>query len=80
MNYAMQTIVIRGRFVDHEFVPNDPLPEVEGDAELIVHCQTIADQTEPKSMFDFFGKAAVLRSREDIDRQIQEERASWGDR
>lgn len=80
MSDVMQTIVIRGRFVDHEFVPNDPLPEVEGDAELIVHCQTCDDHAEPKSMFDLFGKAAVLRSREDIDRQIQEERASWGDR
>lgn len=79
MSNVMQTIVIRGRFVDHEFVPNEPLPEVEGEAELIVHCQTNADHSKPKSMFDFFGKASVLRSREDIDHQIQEEHASWGD-
>lgn len=76
----MQTIVIRGRFIDHEFVPHDPLPEVEGDAELVVHCQAATNDSLTKSMLDFFGKATVLRSREDIDQQIQDERASWGDR
>ena len=80
MSNVMQTIVIRGRFVGHEFVPNDPLPEVEGDAELVVHCQGTDDRPKPNSMFDFFGKASVLRSRDDIDRQIQEEHSSWGDR
>ena len=32
------------------------------------------------SIFDAIGKAAVQRTAEDIDRQIREERDSWGDR
>ncbi len=80
MSNLAQTVVIRGRFIDRAFVPNEPPPEVEGDAELVVHCHSTDDSTPPQSMFDFFGKAPVLRTREEIDRQIQEEHASWGDR
>jgi hypothetical protein len=32
------------------------------------------------SAFELFGKAPNLRSAADIDGQIQEERAAWGDR
>jgi hypothetical protein len=31
-------------------------------------------------MFDLFGKAPQLRSAEDIDAQLREERDSWNDR
>jgi hypothetical protein len=33
----------------------------------------------PVSVWDLFGKAPVLRSGEDIAKQIEEERASWGE-
>ena len=31
------------------------------------------------SIFDLFGKAPKLRTAEDIERQIQDERDSWGE-
>ena len=31
-----QTVTIRGRYENQTFIPNEPLPAVEGDAELIV--------------------------------------------
>jgi hypothetical protein len=31
------------------------------------------------SIFDLFGKAAKLRTAQDIEAQIEEERAGWGE-
>jgi hypothetical protein len=73
-------IVIRGRYVGQEFVPNEPMPVAEGTAELIVFPN--GGETPPAaggSIFDLFGKAKQLRSGEDIDAQIGEERESWGE-
>ena len=72
-----QALVIRGRYQGQAFVPNEPMPQVEGSAELIVFP---ANPTKSKSIFDLFGKAPHLRSAEDIDAQIREERESWGER
>lgn len=73
-------VVIRGAFVNKAFVPEGPLPEVEGRAELIVHTQTPGNvSTERPSIYDVLGKAQRLRSAEDIDAQLEEERASWGE-
>ena len=71
-------LVIQGRFANKTFVSDDPMPDVEGPAELIVYSQVPArGDRMAKSMFDFFGKASQLRSAEDIDSQIEEERRSW---
>jgi len=72
--------VIRGTFANKAFVPEDPLPDVEGRAELIVYARTpeVAPGTRP-SIYDVLGKAERLRSAEDIDGQLEEERAAWGD-
>jgi hypothetical protein len=73
-------LIIRGTFSNKTFVPTDPLPEAEGPAELIVYAQTVAEgSSERPSIFDVFGKAKRLRSAADIDAQLAEERASWGD-
>jgi hypothetical protein len=76
-------VVIRGRFVNQTFIPDEPLPQVEGPAELTVTPMPAAPVPPPGkrgSIFDSFGKAPVLRSKEDIEAQIREERESWGDR
>jgi hypothetical protein len=70
-------VVIRGTFFNKTFVPTDPLPEAEGPAELIVHAQS---SKEPRhSICDAFGTAEHLRTAEDLDAQLAEERAAWGD-
>jgi hypothetical protein len=76
-NTMYEPIVIQGHFRGQTFVPSEPLPNVEGAAQLIVF-PAAATQKKP-SIFDFFGKAPVLRSKEDIESQIREERDSWGD-
>ena len=72
--------VIPGKFVGHTFVPDGPLPDVEGPAELRIYGKSSEKKKEGKrSMFDYFGKAPVLRSGEDIDRQVEEEKRAWED-
>jgi hypothetical protein len=70
-------VIIRGVFSNKVFVPTDPLPEAEGPAELIVHTQP--PRTPGHSIYEAFGKAAHPRTAEDLDAQLAEERASWGD-
>ncbi len=71
-------IVIHGTISAKQFISDEPMPDVEGPAELIVYAK---DATKPilpgKSMFEFFGKAPQLRSAEDIDAQVREERDAW---
>jgi len=74
---SRDTVTIRGNFSHGTFVASEPLPDAEGPAELIVHVQAPVDSRP--SIYDVFGKAEQLRSGEDIDAQLAEERAAWGD-
>jgi hypothetical protein len=71
-------IVIHGRYVNRTFIPDEPLPAVEGSAELIV-IPIKPSSAQAGSIIDHFGKAPVLRPREDIEAQIRKERAEWGE-
>lgn len=71
------TLIIRGRYVDHTFIPDGPLPDAEGAAQLVI----IPTATHSgNSIAAAFGSASVLRSGEDILSQVNEERDEWGDR
>ena len=73
-------IVILGAYIDRTFVPSEPLPAAEGNAQLIVFPSENGNSTSKKgSIFDLFGKAAVLRTKDDIDVQVNEERNAWGE-
>jgi hypothetical protein len=75
------TIIIHGKIAEKQFISDEPMPDVEGPAELIVHPKDTPQEEKTRtSIFDLFGKAEHLRSAEDIDAQIREERESWGDR
>lgn len=71
-------VVVRGTFFFNKtFVPADPLPEAEGPTELIVHVQSPKDVGP--SIYDVFGNAEQPRTVEDLDAQLAEERAAWGE-
>ena len=73
-------VVIRGTFSNQVFIPEGPLPKIEGRAELIVYGQTPeSEENDDSSLFDLFGKAPQLRSAEDLDAQLKAERDSWDD-
>jgi hypothetical protein len=46
---------------------------------VILREKATAPASTPTSVFDLFGKAAILRSGEDIAQQLQEEREGWGE-
>jgi hypothetical protein len=71
-------LVIRGRLTHKAFVADEPMPDVEGPADLIVYASSAAaDSARRHSMSSVFGTASQLRTAEDIDAQIAEERRSW---
>jgi hypothetical protein len=71
-----QTVVVRGRYAGKTFIPDDPLPDAEGVAELVISPATSARG----SIADAFGTALVLRSGDDILAQVRADRDEWGDR
>jgi len=72
-----QAFIIRGRYAGQTFIPDGPLPDIEGVAELVV---IPAPPRARGSVADAFGTATVLRSGDDILAQVRAERDEWGDR
>ena len=72
-----QTLTVRGRYAGRTFIPDGPLPDEEGTAELVI------TPTLPRtrgSVSDAFGTAPVLRSGDDILVQVRADRDEWGER
>ncbi len=71
------TLIVSGRYAGRTFIPNEPLPDAEGAAELVI---TPAPSTARRSVSDAFGAAPALRSGNDILAQLRAERDEWGER
>lgn len=72
-----QSLIVRGRYAGRTFIPDGPLPDAEGAAELVI------TPTPPRaggSVADAFGTAPVLRAGDDILAQVRADRDEWGDR
>ena len=75
------TLIIHGKVRDQVFVPDEPMPKIEGPAELIVY-QAVdprSSDSGARSVFDFIGKTSDPRSADDINAQLSEERDAWND-
>jgi hypothetical protein len=72
-----QPLIIRGRYSDRTFIPDGPLPDAEGAAELVI---TPTAPSTGSSIADAFGSASVLRSGDEILAQVRADRDEWGDR
>jgi hypothetical protein len=72
-----KTLIVRGRYAGRTFIPDGPLPDAEGPAELVI---TPAPAQARGSVADAFGAAPVLRNGDDILAQVRAERDEWGDR
>jgi hypothetical protein len=75
-----EKVVIKGRVVNATTVALDePLPEDATDVDVVVHLDRTAEN-QVQAMIDFLaGLPPGVRTKEDIDRQIEEERNSWRD-
>ena len=72
-----RTLIVRGRYVGRTFIPDGPLPDAEGAAELVINP---TPSRASGSVADAFGTAPVLRSGDDILAQVRADRDEWGDR
>ncbi|MBF6560401.1 MAG: hypothetical protein IVW56_08940 [Candidatus Binataceae bacterium] len=74
-----RSIIARGRLSDPQHIElTEPVSEIRGEVEVLIR------QLPKAGAEDVFDLIAILapgsRSKADIDQQIREERASWGDR
>lgn len=82
----MQTLKLKVNVRDHRIASELP-PEVpDGEAELVIHYQESkpdnlehARRRHLEALFARIRRHSPNRSREDIDRQVAEERAGWGE-
>jgi hypothetical protein len=72
-----EKLIVHGRYVGRTFIPDSPLPDAEGAAELVI---TLTVPQSTGSIADAFGKASVLRSGDEILAQVQADRDEWDDR
>lgn len=71
-----QRLIVHGRYVGRTFIPDVPLPDAEGEAELVI------TPTVPRSVgsiADAFGGASALRSGAEILAQLRADRDEWDD-
>ena len=72
-----QRLIVGGRYVGRSFIPDGPLPDAEGAAELVI---TPTIPQSAGSIADAFGRAAVLRSGDEILAQVRADRDEWDGR
>lgn len=77
-----RAIIVRGRLSGRSRIDLDePVDELTGEVEVVVRPIVPTEATPKQDIFDFLRSLPPgTRSKEDIDRQIAEERDSWGDR
>jgi hypothetical protein len=74
-------VVVRGRLHGRHIDLDEPLGELDGEVEVVVRAVEPASAKTLESIFDFIRSLPPgTRTKEDIDRQIAEERDSWGER
>ncbi len=75
-----KTIVVKGRLLDSSTVElAEPVPGAARDVEVIVRVPGEPMSKTDGTLLDFLkGLPAGTRTKQEIDRQIQEERDSWG--
>jgi hypothetical protein len=77
-----RAIIVRGTLSDPLHIElAEPVTGLRGEVEIVVRSAP-ASQSQPRQdIFDFIASLPPgTRSKEDIDRQVQEERNAWGDR
>jgi len=72
-----QSLTVRGRYAGRTFIPDGPLPDAEGAAELVI---TPPPPVARGSVAEAFGTAPVLRAGDDILAHVRADRDEWGDR
>ena len=77
-----RAIIVRGTLSDPLHIElAEPVTELRGEVEIVVRPVSTSQPQPRQDIFDFIASLSPgMRSKENIDRQIQEERNAWGDR
>lgn len=77
-----RVVVVRGELADARHIKlEEPVTEIKGRVEVLIRPVPQEQEAVGESIFDLIARLpGGNRSKEDIDRQIREERESWGDR
>jgi hypothetical protein len=80
-----RTIIVHGRIsAPRRIELDEPVTELQGDVEVVLRPSPRAEvvsENKRESILDFLAHLSQgTRSKEDIDRQLHEERDAWGDR
>ena len=77
-----RAIVVRGKLTDAQHIELDePVTELEGPVDVVLRGVPSDTGGQDEDIFDFIAKLPPgTRSKEDIDRQVREERECWGER
>jgi hypothetical protein len=77
-----KVIVVRGKLSDPLHIElAEPISELHGEVEVVVRSVSSSRPQLSEDIFDLIAHLSPgVRSKKDIDRQIQEERDAWGDR
>jgi hypothetical protein len=75
-------VIVRGKMGDSRHIELDePVPGLLGDVEVVLRPLANAPDATAPDVFDVIASLSPgTRSKEDIDQQLAEERASWGER
>jgi hypothetical protein len=75
-------IVVKGRLINPRTVELDePVSELTGDVEVVLRAVAGDQAAKGETVFEFLRRLPVgTRTKEDIDKQIGEERDTWGSR
>lgn len=77
-----RAVVVRGKLTDAQHIELDePVTELEGPVDVVLRSVPSDIDRRDEDIFDFIAKLPPgTRSKEDIDRQIREERENWRER
>lgn len=75
-------LILRGRLSNSRHIELDePVPGSDGEVEVVLRRVAMSGEPAAVDVFELIAAAVPgLRSKEDIDRQLADERGSWGDR
>ena len=74
-------MVVRGRLHGRHIDLDEPVDQLDGEVEVVVRSVERRDGIGVEDVFKFLRSLPPgTRTKDDIDRQIAEERDSWGDR
>ena len=75
-----RAVVVRGKLIDAQHIELDePVTDLSGPVDVVL--RRVPADIEGQDIFDFIAALPPgTRTKDDIDRQIHEDRKCWGDR